>query len=101
MARQYSRAHLIAHARAEAEAKGIDPHLFLMQISRESSFKQNEDGPVIEHPDGTTQQSLGIAMLTPEWHPARGVELDFWAEGRDLDPYDPLEALEYAALLMQ
>ena len=129
MARQYSRAHLIAHARAEAEAKGIDPHLFLMQISRESGFDQDAKGPEVtlikpgskttENPDGIphldengqpkTIQAHGIAQIVSDYHPKRlqddlkhpltGEPL--WDTSRSLDPFDPLEALEYAALLMQ
>lgn len=64
-----------ALAAAAAKRYGIDPNIFLRQIGQESGFNPRaRSGAGAE----------GIAQIVPKWHPG-------------VDPYNPGQALDYAA----
>lgn len=67
-----------AYARVMAEKYGIDPDIFVRQISVESGFN-----PKAVSPAG----AIGIAQIVPKYHPG-------------VDPTNPFESLEYAARYM-
>ncbi len=69
---------LRAYAREAARKAGIDPDLFERQIQQESSFNPNA---------GSSAGAQGIAQIVPKWHPG-------------VNPWNPTEALDYAANLM-
>lgn len=68
-----------AMARAAARRYGIDEYLFERQIEAESNFDPGA---------GSSAGAQGIAQIVPRWHP-------------DVDPWNPPEALDYAARLMR
>ncbi|MFN8525125.1 MAG: lytic transglycosylase domain-containing protein [Chloroflexota bacterium] len=64
-------------ARAAAARHGVDPDIFERQIRQESGF----------NPEAVSSAGAqGIAQIIPRWHPG-------------VDPFDPVEALDYAARL--
>jgi soluble lytic murein transglycosylase-like protein len=65
-------------ARQAAMVAGIDPDLFVAQITVESHW---DTEAVSKH------NAVGIAQIIPRWHP-------------DVNPRDPVAALQYAANLM-
>jgi hypothetical protein len=67
-----------AMARAAAARYGIDAYLFERQIEAESNFDPGA---------GSSAGAQGIAQIVPRWHPG-------------VDPWNPEEALDYAARLM-
>lgn len=69
-----------AMARDAARAAGIDEPRFERQIAQESGFNP------LAHNAGS--DASGIAQIVPKWHPG-------------VDPWDPKEALTYAANLMR
>ena len=70
---------LYAYARTAAIKQGIDPNLFVRQITAESDFN-----PYAVSNAG----AVGIAQIMPAMHPA-------------VDPTDPYASLDYAARLMR
>lgn len=64
-------------ARTNAIAHGVDPEIFVAQITQESGWN-----PSI----GSSAGAQGIAQIVPRWHPG-------------VDPLDPIAALDYAAAL--
>lgn len=71
---QPSRSQLVALAAQDAQKYGLGPW-FSKQISQESGF----------NPDATSGAGAeGIAQIVPKWHPG-------------VDPYNPVQALDYAA----
>ena len=70
---------LRAYARAAAIRQGIDPVLFVRQITAESDFDPNAVSKA---------GAVGIAQIMPALHPA-------------VDPTDPYASLDYAARLMR
>lgn len=66
------------YARSAAQRAGIDPDLFERQIQQESNFDPNAGSPA---------GAQGIAQIVPKWHPG-------------VNPWNPTEALDYAANLM-
>jgi soluble lytic murein transglycosylase-like protein len=70
---------LRAYARAAAIRQGIDPNLFVRQITAESDFNPNAVSKA---------GAVGIAQIMPALHPA-------------VDPTDPYASLDYAARLMR
>jgi len=70
---------LRAYARAAAIRQGIDPVLFVRQITAESEFNPNALSKA---------GAVGIAQIMPALHPA-------------VDPTDPYASLDYAARLMR
>jgi len=77
--RAFDIADLRAYAYATAARHGIDPVLFVRQISAESDFN-----PYAVSRAG----AVGIAQIMPALHPA-------------VDPTDPYASLDYAARLMR
>lgn len=65
-------------ARAAAERYGVDPNIFVRQITQESGWN-----PTIKSGAGAT----GIAQIMPNFHPS-------------VNPLDPVASLDYAAKLM-
>lgn len=72
-----------AETRAAAMRHGIDPDIFEAQIQQESGF--NPD--VIYCRRDSSAGARGIAQIVPVYHP-------------NVDPCDPMAALDYAARLM-
>src|SRR3990170_909894 len=70
---------LRSYARAAAIRQGIDPVLFVRQITAESDFNPNAVSKA---------GAVGIAQIMPALHPA-------------VDPTDPYASLDYAARLMR
>ena len=70
---------LYAYARTAAIKQGIDPNIFVRQITAESDFN-----PYAVSKAG----AVGIAQIMPAMHPA-------------VDPTDPYASLDYAARLMR
>jgi transglycosylase-like protein with SLT domain len=70
---------LRAYARDAAIRQGIDPVLFVRQITAESDFNPNAV---------SRAGAVGIAQIMPALHPA-------------VDPTDPYASLDYAARLMR
>ena len=77
--REFDIADLRAYARDAAIRHGIDPGLFVRQITAESDFN-----PYAVSKAG----AVGIAQIMPALHPA-------------VDPTDPYASLDYAARLMR
>jgi len=77
--REFDIADLRAYARDAAIRQGIDPVLFVRQITAESDFN-----PYAVSRAG----AIGIAQIMPALHPA-------------VDPTDPYASLDYAARLMR
>jgi Transglycosylase SLT domain len=77
--RVFDIADLRAYARDAAIRQGIDPVLFVRQITAESDFDPNAV---------SRAGAVGIAQLMPTLHPA-------------VDPTDPYASLDYAARLMR
>lgn len=66
------------YARQAAERHGIDPEIFVRQITQESGWNPRALSPA---------GAAGIAQIVPRWHPG-------------VDPWDPWASLDYAARLM-
>ena len=77
--RVFDTADLRAYARDAAIRQGIDPVLFVRQITAESDFDPNAVSKA---------GAVGIAQIMPTLHPA-------------VDPTDPYASLDYAARLMR
>ena len=77
--RVFDIADLRAYARDAAIRQGIDPVLFVRQITAESDFDPNAVSKA---------GAVGIAQIMPALHPA-------------VDPTDPYASLDYAARLMR
>jgi hypothetical protein len=77
--RVFDIADLRAYARHAAIKQGIDPVLFVRQITAESDFDPNAVSKA---------GAVGIAQIMPALHPA-------------VDPTDPYASLDYAARLMR
>jgi soluble lytic murein transglycosylase-like protein len=77
--RVFDTADLRAYARDAAIRQGIDPVLFVRQITAESEFDPNAV---------SRAGAVGIAQIMPALHPA-------------VDPTDPYASLDYAARLMR
>ena len=77
--RAFDIADLRAYARDAAIRQGIDPVLFVRQITAESEFNPNAV---------SRAGAVGIAQIMPALHPA-------------VDPTDPYASLDYAARLMR
>jgi len=77
--RVFDIADLRAYARDAAVRQGIDPVLFVRQITAESDFDPNAVSKA---------GAVGIAQIMPALHP-------------DVDPTDPYASLDYAARLMR
>jgi len=77
--RVFDIADLRAYARDAAIRQGIDPVLFVRQITAESDFDPNAVSKA---------GAVGIAQIMPALHP-------------DVDPTDPYASLDYAARLMR
>ena len=77
--RVFDIADLRAYARDAAIRQGIDPVLFVRQITAESEFNPNAV---------SRAGAVGIAQIMPALHPA-------------VDPTDPYASLDYAARLMR
>jgi soluble lytic murein transglycosylase-like protein len=77
--RVFDTADLRAYARDAAIRQGIDPVLFVRQITAESEFNPNAV---------SRSGAVGIAQIMPALHPA-------------VDPTDPYASLDYAARLMR
>ena len=77
--REFDTADLRAYARDAAIRHGIDPVLFVRQITAESDFNPNAV---------SRSGAIGIAQIMPALHPA-------------VDPTDPYASLDYAARLMR
>jgi len=77
--RVFDIADLRAYARDAAIRQGIDPVLFVRQITAESDFNPNAV---------SRAGAIGIAQIMPALHPA-------------VDPTDPYASLDYAARLMR
>lgn len=73
-----SRALYEPHARAMAAKYGIDPDIFVRQITQESGWNPRAGSPA---------GAQGIAQIIPRWHPG-------------VDVWDPYASLDYAARLM-
>lgn len=69
-----SRSQLVALAAADAKKYGVGPW-FSKQINQESGFDPNATSGA---------GAEGIAQIVPKWHPG-------------VDPYNPVQALDYAA----
>lgn len=65
-------------ARRSAIEAGIDPDVFVRQITQESGWDPNAESGA---------GALGLAQIVPRWHP-------------DVDPRDPIASLDYAATWM-
>lgn len=68
-----------AMARADAQAAGIDPNVFVKQIQQESGFNPNAISPA---------GAIGIAQFMPRTAASMGI-----------NPYDPVSSLRAAAQL--
>jgi hypothetical protein len=77
--REFDIDDLRAYARDAAIRQGIDPVLFVRQITAESEFNPNAV---------SRAGAVGIAQIMPALHPA-------------VDPTDPYASLDYAARLMR
>lgn len=74
-----TRDELIAYARQQAAAHGVDPDIFVRQIDVESGFNPDALSPA---------GASGIAQIVPRWHPG-------------VDVWNPWDSLAYAARLMR
>lgn len=66
------------YAREQARANGVPEQLFVCQITQESGWNPNAVSPA---------GAIGIAQIVPRFHP-------------NVNPWDPLASLRYAAELM-
>lgn len=69
---------LVAYARDRAQTYGVDPDIFVRQISQESNWNPNARSPA---------GAQGIAQIVPRFHPG-------------VNTSDPYASLDYAARLM-